>query len=53
MTSADFYYLEEHRDLLRASNANLAATVRNRHNPDCACHQDQAITEPIPTKEQE
>jgi hypothetical protein len=53
MTSADFYYLEEHRDLLRASNANLAATVRNQHNPACACHQDQAITEPINPQEQE
>jgi len=51
MTSADFYYLEEHRDLLRASN--LAATVRNSHAPDCACHEDQAITEPIPTKDAE
>ena len=52
MTPAE-YYASEHRDLLAASNANLAATVRNRHNPDCPCHQDQAITEPIPTKEQE
>lgn len=49
----DQYYADEHCDLLAASNANLAATVRNQHNPDCACHQDQAITEPIPTKEQE
>lgn len=47
------FYAAEHRDLLAASNANLAATVRNRHNPDCPCHQDQAITDPIPTKEQE
>ena len=46
MTPAE-YYESEHRDLLAASNANLAATVRNRHNPACACHQDQAITEPI------
>lgn len=50
MTPAEFY-ASEHRNLLAASN--LAATVRNRHNPDCPCHQDQAITEPIPTKEQE
>ena len=52
MTPAEFY-ASEYRDLLATSNATLAATVRNRHNPDCACHQDQAITEPIPTKEQE
>lgn len=49
----DQYYAEEHRNLLGASNANLAATVRNQHNPDCACHQDQAITEPIETKDAE
>jgi len=53
MTSADFYYLEEHRDLLRASIDNLAAKIRNEHAPDCACHEDSAITEPIPTKDAE
>lgn len=46
MTPAEFY-ADEHRNLLAASNANLAATVRNQHNLSCACHQDQAITEPI------
>lgn len=49
----DQFYADEHRNLLAASNANLAATVRNQHNPDCACHQDQAITEPVATEEQE
>ena len=52
MTPAE-YYASEHRDLLAASSANLAATVRNQHQPDCPCHQDQAITEPIPTKDAE
>lgn len=49
----DQYYAEEHRNLLGASNANLAATVRNQHNPDCACQDANAITEPIPQGEQE
>lgn len=46
MTPAE-YYAEEHRNLLRASNATLAKTVRNQHAPDCPCHEDNAITEPI------
>ncbi len=50
MTPAEFY-ADEHRNLLVASN--LAATVRNSHKPDCACHEDSAITEPIPTKDAE
>jgi len=50
MTPAEFYEAE-HRNLLAASN--LAATVRNSHKPDCACHEDSAITEPIPTKDAE
>jgi len=50
MTPAE-YYADEHRNLLSASN--LAATVRNHHAPDCACHEDSAITEPIPQGEQE
>ena len=50
MTPAD-YYAEEHRNLLAASN--LAATVRKQHDPDCTCFEDQAITEPIPTKDAE
>lgn len=52
MTPAEFY-ADEHRNLLAASNANLAATVRNQHNPGCPCHQDQAITEPINPEEME
>jgi transposase len=52
MTPAE-YYAEEHRNLLRASNAALAQTVRNRHNPDCACGQDEALTEPINQKDTE
>lgn len=31
----------------------LANTVRKQHNPDCTCHEDQAITEPIPQGEME
>ena len=50
MTPTEFY-AAEHRNLLAASN--LAATVRNHHAPDCACHEDSAITEPIPTKDAE
>ncbi|BCW47942.1 hypothetical protein [Arthrobacter sp. StoSoilB13] len=50
MTPAE-YYADEHRNLLAA--ANLAATVRKQHNPDCTCHEDQAITQTIPTEEME
>jgi len=47
------YYAEEHRNLLRASNAALAQTVRNQHAPDCACGADEALTEPIGQGEME
>jgi hypothetical protein len=45
------YYADEHRNLLAAST--LAAIVRKQHDPDCTCHEDQAITQTIPAEEME
>lgn len=52
MTPAE-YYADDQHTLLGLSAQNLANQVRNRHAPDCACHDDQAITEPIQPGDQE
>lgn len=43
----------EHLAMLGTSARNLANTVRNEHNPECACHDDGALSEPIGQGEME